>query len=129
MAPAKCILLVEGDPVSRAGLAADLSRLGHTVRCAATCAEAMDELRSRRPHLIVLDVRTAEQGGRAFCRHKRLEPTLADIPLLFVSAPGTTAQGDEIPGNVTHFPNPINRDELLAALGRPLDSGADSIGS
>jgi CheY-like chemotaxis protein len=120
MPQGKNILLIEGDPASRADLTVNLGRLGHAVRCAASCAEAVDELRSRRPHLILLDVRTAEQGGRTFCRHKRQVPALADIPLVFVSAPGSTDQANEVPGTVTQFPNPINRDQLLAALGRPV---------
>jgi CheY-like chemotaxis protein len=123
MSPGKNILLVESDPASRADLAVNLGRLGHTVRCAASCAEALEELRTRRPQLIVLDVRTAEQGGRTLCRHKRREPDLADIPLVFVSAPGRSGQANDIPGDVTQFPNPINRDQLLAALGQPVRNG------
>jgi CheY-like chemotaxis protein len=118
MSPGKNILLVEGDPVSRANLAGAIGRLGHTVRCAASCAEALDELRSHRPHLIVLDLRTSRRDGGTFFKSYRRDPALANVPLVVLAAPGSAEEAADAPTDDTHLPNPIDPDRLLAALGR-----------
>jgi CheY-like chemotaxis protein len=119
MSSGKMILLVESDPAGRAELAGSLVRLGHTVRCAASCAEALDELHSRRPDLIVLDARTAQEDGGTFRRRYRQDRALAEIPLVVLAVSEPPGEGEPLATDVTHFPNPIDRDQLLAALGRP----------
>ncbi len=118
MAPCRKILLVEADPVSRANLAIVLGRLGHVVRCAASGSEALEEMRTHPPHLVLVDLQTIKQDGGSFFRRRRQERSLADIPLVVLSAPDRAQSDDDLPGDVTHLPNVMDPDRLLAALGR-----------
>jgi CheY-like chemotaxis protein len=120
MSPHSKILLVEADPVGRANLAVVLGRLGYSVRCAASCAEALDDLRTHRPNLILLDLRTAELDGGTFYRRYDQNADLAEVPLVVLASPGLE---DDLPGDVTHFPKPIDPARLLAALGRSIPRG------
>jgi CheY-like chemotaxis protein len=118
MAAGQRILLVESDPTARADLASALGSLGHTVRCAATGQEGLDELRTHRPDLILLDLGTVTGDGREFCRTRRRDPVLAEIPLVMISAAPSDDPERDLPGDETQLCKPLDPAQLLAALGR-----------
>jgi CheY-like chemotaxis protein len=117
MSPGKNILLVEGDPVGRAGLSAALCYFGLSVRCAACGREALDELRHHRPDVILLDPRTAEQDGWEFWRHPGPETDLGDVRVVVLSAPERADQLADSVRDVTRLQKPLDVEALLAAIG------------
>lgn len=87
--PAKTILIVEELAPVRHALTALLEEAGHTVRSAANCLEALQQLRAGPPpDLILLDVKMPTTATRQFRLVQQNDPALASIPLLAIPAGG-----------------------------------------
>lgn len=81
-------LVVEDNPDMRAALARSLGREYH-VRTAADGAEGLAALRAGRVDLVVTDERMPGTSGTWLVEAMQRDPSLADVPVIFV-----TAQGD-----------------------------------
>jgi len=90
--------------------------------------EAIKEARRHLPDLIVLDVRMPDMDGLETCQQLRLDPALADIPILFLTAlgrpedrvAGLKAGGDD------YLTKPFNLEELLLRIKAILRRSAKS---
>lgn len=82
------ILLVEDDPSARTALDLALSRLGHKVSSRASGEEGLEDVRSNRPELAILDVMLPGIDGIEVCRRIRKADPLPVILL--------TALGDDL---------------------------------
>ncbi|WP_326550245.1 response regulator transcription factor [Micromonospora sp. NBC_01813] len=77
------ILVAEDDPKQANLVRLYLEREGHSVRVVGDGRAALDEYRSRRPDLVILDVMMPVVDGLDVCRIMRAE---SDVPLLLLTA-------------------------------------------
>ena len=81
------VLVVDDDPEVAKSIEATL-RKHYKVYLVYSGIEAIKEARRHPPDLIVLDVVMPGMDGLEACRYLRLDPTLANIPILFLTALG-----------------------------------------
>ena len=83
------ILLVEDDFDVREALAETLRDEGYAVECAVDGVQALDYLRAGgRPGLILLDLMMPRMSGSEFRMVQKVDPQLADLPVVLISADG-----------------------------------------
>lgn len=80
------ILIVEDSPTQGEALRMILDGAGFEVVVATNANQALANLESTRPDLIVSDVLMPEQSGYEFCRHLKDDPRLRDIPVVFLTS-------------------------------------------
>lgn len=83
------VLVVDDDDQLRELLTLVLESEGYDVRSVATVDGALDEVRSGRPELVVLDVVLGEHDGRTLLAEIRRS---GDLPVILVSGHGDTAE-------------------------------------
>jgi sigma-B regulation protein RsbU (phosphoserine phosphatase) len=91
-AEARTILLVEDEPVTRASMAARLTRLGYRVLEAENGRVGLDMARRERPDLLIVDWMMPEMDGPTFCEAVRRDPLLKSSQLLLMTAHDKPAQ-------------------------------------
>jgi sigma-B regulation protein RsbU (phosphoserine phosphatase) len=91
-ASAATILLVEDEPVTRASMAARLTRLGYRVLEAENGRVGLDVARRERPDLLVVDWMMPEMDGPTFCETVRRDPSLKSSQILLMTAHDQPAQ-------------------------------------
>jgi CheY-like chemotaxis protein len=118
--PARHILLVEDDFAIRETVAEILEAEGFHVTCARNGADALERLSQRagRPGLILLDLMMPVMDGVEFRRAQALDPELATIPVVVLSA---SASHDFrvlnlLPG--AYLTKPFELERLLATVER-----------
>jgi sigma-B regulation protein RsbU (phosphoserine phosphatase) len=85
-APVSTILLVEDEPVTRASMAARLTRLGYRVLEAENGRVGLEVARRDRPDLIIVDWMMPEMDGPTFCEAVRRDPLLNSSQILLMTA-------------------------------------------
>ena len=85
------ILIVDDEPDLLELVRLNLVQAGFEVETAETGREALESLRRTRPALAILDVMLPDLSGTDLCREIRADRTLADLPVLML-----TARGEEI---------------------------------
>jgi sigma-B regulation protein RsbU (phosphoserine phosphatase) len=78
-------LVVDDEPVSRAGMAARLKRLGYRVLQAGDGKAGLELLRRERPDLTVLDWMMPEMDGPSFCEAVRRDPEVFSSQILMMT--------------------------------------------
>jgi len=118
----KTILIVEDEP-DAAELFAEMMRVGgFRVLKTTSSAPAMDMLTSEKPDLVILDVMMPDISGLDILRQMRLDPALAHVPVVVVSAKGTPTDiktGMDA-GASTYLTKPVGFLELKEAVDRAL---------
>jgi CheY-like chemotaxis protein len=90
-APCGGILVVDDDPDIRDSMREVLEDEGYKVSCVGNGREALDHLKtaSPRPCVILLDLMMPVMDGWQFRKEqKKLEPEIANIPLVVITATG-----------------------------------------
>ena len=88
------ILVVDDDPDIRDSLREVLEDEGYTVECVSNGREALDYLKATResgklhPCVILLDLMMPVMDGWQFRKEQKQDPTIADIPLVVITATG-----------------------------------------
>jgi two-component system, chemotaxis family, chemotaxis protein CheY len=82
----KRILVVDDEYTIRELIAETLHEAGYRVDTAANGTEALERMRQTLPDAIVLDVMMPRLDGRGFVEVARLEPALAAVPIVVVTA-------------------------------------------
>jgi CheY-like chemotaxis protein len=115
-----CILVVDDEPDIREMVAEVLSDEGYRVVGAANGLEAIEYLTraTTLPTLILLDLMMPVMNGWEFADRQRLDPALADIPVIVISADGNVQQKAETLGASDHLRKPIQLDALLKCVER-----------
>jgi DNA-binding response OmpR family regulator len=85
--PSPRILVVDDDPEVARSIEVSL-RKHYKVFVVYSGVEAIKEARRHPPDLIVLDVLMPDMDGLETCRQLRVDPALAEIPILFLTALG-----------------------------------------
>jgi CheY-like chemotaxis protein len=112
------ILLIEDDFVLRTALTELLRTEGYAVECAANGLEGMRRLsRSPKPSLILLDIMLPYMDGLQFRSAQLDSPTVADIPVVVISAIGIGRDGERLRFAAT-FSKPLDTDRLLKTVHR-----------
>ena len=87
--PLPRVILVDDSPTARQVVGRLLERNGMTVEVFADGVQALDRLRESRPELLILDRNLPQPDGLEIARRVRDEPSLADLPILMLSADET----------------------------------------
>jgi two-component system, OmpR family, response regulator len=115
-ASAARILVVDDEPNIAELLSAALTFEGYHVGVAATGAEALEQVRAFRPHLVMLDVMLPDFDGNEVCR--RLRNQGEQMPIVFLTARDTTQ--DKVEGlsmGDDYVTKPFSVEELMARIG------------
>lgn len=91
-----CILLVDDEKDLAWAVRSCLSDDNHEILIAHDGLEGLTLARSQRPDLIILDIIMPRMDGLAMCHQLRRDPTLAAVPILFLTALGSV--NDRIKG-------------------------------
>lgn len=110
------VLVVDDEPSIVDVISMALRHQGFAVAIAADGKQALAQVRSWRPHVMVLDVMLPDMDGFEVAR--RLSAEHAGVPILFLSARDNTA--DKVRGLTTggddYVTKPFSLEELLARL-------------
>jgi two-component system OmpR family response regulator len=110
------ILVVDDEPNIAELLSAALTFEGYQVGVAATGAEALEQVRAFRPHLVMLDVMLPDFDGNEVCR--RLRNQGEQVPIVFLTARDTTQ--DKVAGlsmGEDYVTKPFSIEALTARVG------------
>ena len=107
------VLVVEDDETTRDGVAAVLHASGYLVACAADGREGLRQLHEHRPDVILLDLNMPVMDGWQFRKEQKLDPSVADIPIIVVSA--NSERQEDLQAAVT-LAKPCEVNALLRAL-------------
>ncbi len=112
------ILIVEDNQVLREGLREILAIEGYHVLCASNGKEALQEMSTFNPDLILSDLAMPEMDGFEFLRAVRSRPEWVTIPFLILTARGEKDDvliGKSL-GAEDYLVKPLTRQELLTAV-------------
>lgn len=112
------ILLVEDNQVLREGLKALLEQEKYSVMTAVHGMEALDQMRSNTPDLILADIIMPEMDGYAFFEAVRQQPEWISIPFIFLTArrERRSILAGKLLGAEDYLLKPVSPDELLTAI-------------
>ena len=80
------ILLVEDDPTDSKLLSAVLKSSGHRVLEKSSAEQAAEEIKARKPEVILLDLKLPGMDGLALARLLKQDPDTQHIPIIAVTA-------------------------------------------
>jgi CheY-like chemotaxis protein len=80
------VLLVEDDPDIQLVARASLKRAGFNVAVTSNGPAALEQVRSDRPDVILLDWMMPDMDGPEVCRRLKDDPETTDIPVIFLTA-------------------------------------------
>jgi len=115
-APAARILVVDDEPNIAELLSAALTFEGYQVDVASTGAQALEQVRTFRPNLVMLDVMLPDFDGNEVCRRMRNQGE--HMPIVFLTARDTTQ--DKVEGlsmGDDYVTKPFSVEELMARIG------------
>src|ERR1700747_2580744 len=117
------ILIVDDEATLRKTLAEILGAQGYSVLEADDGATAVQLLRDATPDLIFSDWKMPQMGGEKFLQHLRGEPRLASIPVIVITAFGSSHSAIEAGRLGAHdfVTKPFDLDEIVLTAERALD--------
>lgn len=115
---ATSVLVVDDEPAIRDLVVFHLEREGFRVRTARTGADALKQVKTSAPDLVILDLMLPELDGLEVCRRLRHDPATSFIPVIML-----TAKGDEVDrivgleiGADDYVTKPFSPKELVARV-------------
>ena len=123
---ATTILIVDDEANLRKTLAEILSARGYSILEADDGASAVELLRTVTPDLIFSDWKMPRMGGEEFLQHLRSQPSLASVPVIVVTAYGSSHSAIEAVrlGAYDFVTKPFDLDEIVLTAERALDHSA-----
>ncbi len=112
------ILIVDDTPDSLELLSRILKERGYRVRPTTSGRHALKSVAAKLPDLILLDVKMPDIDGYAVCRRIKSNEHSRNVPVIFISAHGKTAQKVEgfTAGGVDYITKPFQAEEVLARV-------------
>jgi DNA-binding response OmpR family regulator len=112
------ILIAEDEPDIRELVAFMLRFAGYEVVAASNGEEAVQAATREIPDLILMDVRMPRMTGYDACRIMKANPTLHDVPVVFLSAKGQESeiQSGLEAGAEEYLLKPFSPDELTSRV-------------
>lgn len=80
------VLVVDDSPVQREMISELLQKNGLLVTLATDGQEAIDQIQSFQPDLVVLDIVMPRMNGFEVCRHIKSDPRTQNVPVLICSS-------------------------------------------
>ncbi len=119
------ILVVEDEDNIALALNYLMQREGYQNDRIANGAEALPRIRETRPDLVLLDVMLPEVSGYEICQGVRLDPSLADVKILMMTARGSVIERQKglALGADGFISKPFELKELRAEVRRLLTGG------
>ena len=119
---AKKVLIVDDEPNIVAALEYLLQRSGYEVRSAPNGEEALRQVESFGPDLVLLDVMMPQRSGYDVCQRIRERPEWNRIRILMLSARGRDAEVNKglSLGADLYITKPFSNAELVARIGELL---------
>src|SRR6201981_2109856 len=117
------ILIIDDEANLRKTLAQILGARGYSVLEADDGASAAKILRDSTPDLIISDWKMPQMGGEELLQHLRGQPRLASIPVIVITAFGSSHSAIEAVrlGAYDFVTKPFDLDEIVLAAERALD--------
>jgi CheY-like chemotaxis protein len=112
------VLIVDDDRDIRETLAEILADEGYEVHTARNGAEGLELVASARPGLVLLDLFMPVMDGLEFRRHQRDDPSIADVPVVVISAAAGLERKVENLALAGWLEKQIHIDALFAIVGR-----------
>ena len=112
------VLVVEDEPDIRDLVVFHLEREGFRTRTARNGPDALKQVRTTPPDLVVLDLMLPELDGLEVCRRLRQDPSTAAVPVIMLTAKGDEADrvvGLEL-GADDYITKPFSPKELVARI-------------
>src|SRR6185369_1462781 len=112
------ILIVDDISLTRIQLADILTESGCRVIQAESGAKALELAATSQPQLILLDVVMPDMDGFQTCRELKADPSLKDIPVIFISSLDETSskvKGFDA-GGVDYIAKPFEKEEVIARV-------------
>jgi DNA-binding response OmpR family regulator len=119
---AKKVLIVDDEPNIVAALEYLLQRKGYEIRIAADGEEALRQVQSFAPDLVLLDVMMPRQSGYEVCQRIRERPEWSGVRIVMLSAKGREAEVSKglSLGADLYITKPFSSAELVARIGELL---------
>ena len=114
------MLVVDDDDVIRQLIVVNLELEGFQVHVAVDGQDALDKVKSVRPHVVTLDIMMPRLDGWEAATRLRADPETADIRVILLSARAQEAdlrRGDRI-GVDAYLTKPFDPDELIDTVRR-----------
>jgi PAS domain S-box-containing protein len=121
----KTILVVDDDANIRELLRQQLENEGYNVREAKDGMDAIHQIKSARPDLILLDVMMPQINGFDVAAVLKNDPETENIPIIILSIVENKERGYHI-GIDRYLTKPINTEKLLNEIGSLLSQGTSS---
>ncbi|MBD2440299.1 PAS domain S-box protein [Nostoc sp. FACHB-110] len=121
----KTILVVDDDANIRELLRQQLENEGYKVREAKDGMDAIHQIKTAHPDLILLDVMMPQINGFDVAAVLKNDPLTADIPIIILSIIENKERGYHI-GIDRYLTKPINSEQLLNEIGLLLSQGTSS---
>ncbi len=123
------ILVLDDEPDVTELLEYKLEQEGYRVEVLNDPLEFVAKVRDYEPDLMVLDIMMPELNGLQLCRIARSDPSMKDIPIIFLTARGEAE--DRVKGLETgaddYLSKPFNTKELLLRVANILNRGGPSV--
>lgn len=118
MTKGKTILVVDDSPTVRKLIAGKLEKCGHEVFCSADGVEAMEQLESLKPDLVLLDITMPRMDGYQVCKLIRSNDVTKDVPVVMIS--GKDGFFDKVRGRMAgtsgYITKPFGPETLMKAV-------------
>ena len=124
----KNILIVDDRATSRELLRTVLEKQGYAVSEAADGEEALQKVRAKAPHLVLLDLQMPVRDGYEVLRELRQDPRFTALPIIAITA--SAMQGDReralAAGFTAYLTKPVTLSHLREEIQRLLPPDASS---
>jgi CheY-like chemotaxis protein len=115
-------VLVVDDSEAILAFARAVLSASYAVSTAKNGREGLDLCKRLVPDLVLLDLSMPEMDGEAVLQHMKMNAELSTIPVIIVSSEQERAEACVARGATACLIKPVRADELLALVGRTLDS-------
>jgi diguanylate cyclase (GGDEF)-like protein len=117
------VMIVDDNPNNLKVLGSMLQQAGYKVRPALSGEMALRSLQTGLPDVVLLDIRMPVMDGYEVCRRMQADPTLRDVPVIFISA--LQDMEDKVhafqAGGVDYIVKPFQLEEVLMRVRTHLD--------
>lgn len=118
MSRGKKIMVVDDSPTVRKLIAGKLEKCGHEVFCSADGVEAIAQLESLKPDLVLLDITMPRMDGYQVCKVIRNSEETKDVPVVMIS--GKDGFFDKVRGRMAgttgYITKPFGPETLMKAV-------------
>lgn len=108
------VLVIDDDDAVRRSIVRMLTAHGHDAAGATDGQEALRQALARTPHVIIMDVHMPEQNGIDVARMLRRHESLANVPIISLSATPDHVEDNEMFQQV--LSKPCSSSDLLTAV-------------